>query len=89
MKRGKREEDDGAALPDGEMMKNVGQNDYKYLEVLEANVKKTKKISEKVKKEYIKRIKMLLESKLNGSNIIKALNRWAVAVLTYSRGSLG
>ena len=37
MKRGKREEDDGVTLPDGEMMKDLGQDDYKYLGVLEAN----------------------------------------------------
>ena len=30
VKRGKTEEDDGATSPDGEMMKDSGQDDYKY-----------------------------------------------------------
>ena len=88
MKRGKREEDDGVTLPDGEMMKDLGQDDYKYLGVLEANEIKMKEMKEKVRKEYIRRIKLLLESKLNGGNIIKAMNTWAVAVLRYSGGIL-
>ena len=37
MKKGKREEYDGVTLPNGEMMKDLGQDDYKYLGVLEEN----------------------------------------------------
>ena len=37
MKKGKREEYDGVTLPNGEMMIDLGQDDYKYLGVLEAN----------------------------------------------------
>ena len=46
MKRGT-EEDDGVELPDSETMKDLGQDDYKYLRVLEANKKKKEYISRK------------------------------------------
>ncbi|XP_060792588.1 sodium-dependent organic anion transporter-like [Neoarius graeffei] len=37
MKRGKKVEDDGIVLPDGQIMKDLGDSGYKYLGVLEAN----------------------------------------------------
>ena len=40
MKRGKKDKDDGIKLPDGEMMKDLGEGEYKYLGVLEASVSK-------------------------------------------------
>ena len=88
MKRGKKEDDEGILLPDGERMKDLGNEDYKYLGVLEANDNKMKEMKERVRKEYIRRIKLLLESKLNGGNVIRAINTWAVAVLRYSGGIL-
>ena len=88
LKRGKKEADDGILLPDGEMMKDLGDEGYKYLGVLEASEIKTKEMKEKVRSEYTRRVKLLLESKLNGGNVIKAINTWAVAVLRYSGGIL-
>ena len=37
-----------------------------------------------VKKEYLRRVRKVLESKLNGGNLIKAINTWAVSLLRYS-----
>jgi hypothetical protein len=88
MKRGKREQDEGILLPDGELMKDLGEQDYKYLGVLEADDIKMKEMKEKVRKEYYRRTRLLLESKLNGGNVIKAVNTWAVAVLRYAGGIL-
>ena len=88
MKRGKKMEDDGIVLPGGEVMRDLGKQDYKYLGVLEANEIKMKTMKEKVRSEYFRRIRLLLESKLNGGNVVKALNTWAVAVLRYSGGIL-
>ena len=70
------------------MMKDLGQESYKYLGVMEADEIKMKEMNEKVRKEYFRRIRLLLESKLNGGNVIKAINTWAVAVLRYSGGIL-
>ena len=41
---------------------------------------------QKIKKEYIKRLKAILKSKLNSGNTVKALNTWAVPVIRYSGG---
>ena len=36
--------------------------------------------------EYVRRLKLVMRSKLNGRNKIKAVNTWAVALLRYGRG---
>ena len=38
----------------------------------------------KVKKEYLRRTRKLLETKLNSRNLIKGINNWAVPVIRYS-----
>ena len=43
-------------------------------------------MKEKIKKEYIKRLKAILKSKLNSGNIVKAINTWGVPVIRYSAG---
>ena len=43
-----------------------------------------KEIKEKIRKGYIRKIKLLLASKQNGGNILKALNTWTIAVLRYT-----
>ena len=37
-------------------------------------------------KEYKRRLKLLLKTKLSGKNKIMAVNTWAVAILRYSAG---
>ena len=34
--------------------------------------------------EYLRRVRKVLETKLNGGNIIKGINKWAVSLLRYS-----
>ena len=41
---------------------------------------------ERLKKEYIRRVKKCLKSKLNGGNMVKAINTWAVSLMRYSSG---
>ena len=43
-------------------------------------------MKEKVQKEYCKRVKTVLKSKLNGENIINAINIWVVATARYGAG---
>ena len=40
--------------------------------------------TKKIKKEYTKRLKAILKSKFNSGNMVKAINSWAVPVITYS-----
>ena len=41
-------------------------------------------MKEIVKVEYLKRVRKVLETKLNGGNIIIGINTWEVSLLTYS-----
>ena len=37
-----------------------------------------------VSKEYIRRLRKVLKSKLNGGNLVRGVNPWAVSLLRYS-----
>ena len=43
-------------------------------------------MKDQTKKEYIKRVRKILKSKLNGGNVISAINSRAVAVVRYGAG---
>ena len=54
------------------------KKNYKYLEILEADAIKQVEMKEKVKKEYLRRIRKLLKTKLYSRNLIKGINTWAI-----------
>lgn len=84
IKRGK-VTSDGIILPDGNGIKSLHEDgSYKYLSVLESDQVKQKERKEKLRNEYKRRVRKVLLSKLNGRNIIKAVNTWAVSSLRYS-----
>ena len=60
-----------------------GEN-YKYLRILETEDINTKKMKEKVKTEYRRCTRKVLESKLNSESLYKAINIWAVSLSRYS-----
>ena len=47
-----------------------------------------KEMKEKVRQEYMKRVKLVAKSKLYGGNFIKAINAWAIGVVKHSAGIL-
>ena len=49
---------------------------------------KENEIKEKTIKEYKRRVRLVLKSKLNGKNKITAVNVWTVAVFRYGAGIL-
>ena len=57
---------------------------YKYLEIVEADKFLEEKMKLKILKEYIRRLRKLLKSKLNGGNLVCGVNSWAVSLLRYS-----
>ena len=75
----------GIELPDGKVIKLLqeGEN-YKYLGILESDKFLEEKMKLNVSKEYIRRIRKVLKSKLNGENIFRGVNAWAVTLLRYS-----
>ena len=88
MKRGKLSSTDGIVLPNGETIKEVEKDGYRYLGILELDKLKEKEMKDKLKREYLRRTRLILKSKLNGRNIIRAINTWAIPVLRYGAGLL-
>ena len=43
-------------------------------------------MKDNIRKEYLKRIKAILKSKLNSGNMVKAINTWAAPVIRYTAG---
>ena len=89
MKRGRFERSEGIEMPNAEIMKSIEERGgYKYLGILEADGIKHGEMQTAVRKEYIRRIRKILGSKLNGGNIITSMNSWAVSVIRYGAGMI-
>ena len=86
MKRGKLVECNGVELPNGEVIKQVEKDGYKYLGVLELDRIMESDMKERFSKGYFRRFKLVLKSRLNDKNKILAANTWAVSLLRYSGG---
>ena len=85
MKSGKRRMTDGMELPNHDKIRTVGESEtYKYLGILEADTIKQVKMKDKIRKEYLRRTRKLLETKLSSRNLIKGMNTWAVPIIRYS-----
>ena len=87
MKKGKYAKSDGIKLPNEKEIQEIDlEKGYKYLGVLEADVIKDKDMKEKIEKEYVRRVRKILKSKLNGMNSISAINSRADSVVRYGAG---
>ena len=88
MNRGKIESTAGIELPSGEKIKEIEEDAYKYLRILDYDRIKEQEMKNKFKNKYFKRARLILKSKLNGRNRIMALNTWAVSTMQYGAGIL-
>ena len=62
MKKGKYAKSDGIKLPNENEIQEIDlEKGYKYLGVLEADVIKDKDMKEKIEKEYVRRVRMMLK----------------------------
>ena len=86
LENGVKKKCEGIELPDQEMIREIDENGYKYLGVLEAEDILEKEIKENLKSEYFRHVKLLAQSKLYGGNAIKGINSWAVSVIHYTAG---
>ena len=85
MKSGKRHLTDGIELPNQDKIRTLAENEtYKYLGILEADTIKQVEMKNKIQKEYLRRTRKLLETKLNCRNLIKGIDTWAVPLVRYS-----
>ena len=82
MKSGKRHLTDGMELPNENKIRTLGEKEtYKYLGILESDTIKQAEMKGKIKKEYLRRTRKLLETKLPSRNLIKGINTWTVPSL--------
>ena len=86
LKKGKLFKFDGIHLPNQEIMKELDENGYTYLGILELDEIKEHEMKIKVTAEYKWRLRLILKSKLNGNNKIQAINTCVVALLRYGAG---
>ena len=85
MKSGKRHLTDGIELPNQLKVRMLAENEtYKYLGILRADTIKQVEMKNKIQKEYPRRTRELLETKLFSRNLIKGINTWAVPFVRYS-----
>ena len=85
MKSGKQHLTDAIELPNQGKIRTLAENEtYKYLGILEADTIKQVEMKSKIEKEYIRRTRKLLETKLNSRNLIKGINTRAVSLVRYS-----
>ena len=65
----------GIELPDGKVIKSLQEGEsYKYLNILEADKFLEEKMKLTVSKEYIRRLRKDMKSKLNGGNLVRVVN---------------
>ena len=75
---------EGTEMPNNQVIKNLGEGEgYKFLGMLEADGVKHMEMKENVTREYNRRVRKILQSKLNGGNVINAINTRAVAIIRY------
>ena len=75
MKSGKRHLTDGMELPNQNKIRTLGEKKmYKYLGISEADCIKQVEMKEKIKKDYLRRTRKLLKTKLFSRNLIKEIN---------------
>ena len=85
MKSGKRHMTDGMELPNQDKIRTLGENEtYKYLGILEADSIKQVEMKDKIQKEYLRRTRKQLETKLFSRNLIKGINTWTIPLVRYS-----
>ena len=75
----------GIELPDGKVIKLLQQGEsYNYLGILDPDKFLAEKMKFNVSKEYIRRLRKVLKSKLIGGNLVRGVNTWAVSLIRYS-----
>ena len=85
MEKGKTVKSVGIELPGGKVIKSLQEGEsYKYLGILEADKFLEDRMKLNVSKEYIRRLRKVLKSKLNDGNSVRGVNTWAVSLLRYS-----
>ena len=85
MKSGKRHMTDGMELQNHDRIRTLEEKQtYEYLGIFEAETTKQVQMKNTIQKEYLRRTRKLLETKLSSRNLIKGINTWVVPLVRYS-----
>ena len=85
LERGKTVKSVDIELLDGKVINSLQEGEsYKYLGILEADKFLEEKMKLNYSKEYIRRLRKVLKSKLKGGSLVRGVNTWAVSLLSYS-----
>ena len=72
----------------GQTIKEVDDEGYKYLGILELDKFKEREMKDIFRTEYLRRFKLVMKSQLNGKNKIKAANTWAESLMRCGAGTI-
>jgi len=87
MKRGKIVCGGDLPLYDGMAIRELADDDgYKYLGILQRESTLKEEAKTVVRKEYFRRMRLIMKSELNAGNCITAANIWAIPVVRYTAG---
>ena len=85
MEKGKIVKSVGVELPDGKVINSLQEGEsYKCLRILEEDKVLEEKTKLNISKEYLKRLRKVLKSKLNVGNLVCRVNLWGVSLLRFS-----
>ena len=85
MKKGKMANSDRIALLNEKIMKGLKEGDSSiYIGLIQAEETKNHERKETIKIKHYRRVTKILETKLNGRNIITGINTWGISLLRYS-----
>ena len=85
MRSGKRQWTEVIALPNQEKISTLEEKEYyKFWGILEEDTIKKAQMKEKIRKEYFRQTRKLLETKLCHRNLFKGIDTWMVFGLRYS-----
>ena len=84
-KRGKLQKSDDVLLDEETMIKDLEREKvYKYLDVDESIGIQHATMKQKLKKELVRRTRLILKTELNSKNRVTTINKLAIPVITYS-----
>ena len=87
IKKGKKVKGTNIEIEDGQFIKDLeSDSNYTYLGIEENATLEHKKLREKARTEYIRRLKKICKSELSPKNKITAVNQMAIPVLSYGFG---
>ena len=67
-------------------MKQIEESGYKYLGIIQYSEIKTQVMKDKIRTEYLRRVRKLTKSELNAKNVFMRMNQWGLGVVRFSTG---